>query len=90
MRDRDTIDQALADSGAVVLKDLDDALVGYGERFGEGVAAVYDVDQIVKIFMERDGMSYLGAVEFFEFNVAGGFFGDPRPVFLHRAEIVGS
>ncbi len=34
--------------------------------------------------MARDGMSYEVAVEFFEFNTLGGWFGDSTPVFVRR------
>ncbi len=83
---REEMIDALAESEAVVIDGMDDALIGVGERFGDGVAAVYDLDKMIQILIDRDGMDYPGAVEFVDFNILGAFFGDPRPVFLRKLD----
>jgi hypothetical protein len=34
--------------------------------------------------MERDGMTYEGAAEFFQFNTLGAWVGEHTPLFLWR------
>jgi hypothetical protein len=60
---------------------LEDALIGYVERFGQPALALYDRDKCIEILMTRDGMDYEGAVEFFEFNTLGAWVGEHTPVF---------
>jgi len=65
----------ISDSKAVIFPNLEDALIGYGQqnlgREGTKYYAVYSYDKIIGIFMERDGMTYDEAVDFFSFNTAG-------------------
>lgn len=46
----------------------------------------YDRDKCIQILMERDGMDWETAEEFFEFNVAGAYAGEGAPVYLERIE----
>ena len=50
---------------------LNDAIIGVGVRCGQPPIVVYAVDQIIKVLMDRDGMTNAEAVEFFEFNIEG-------------------
>ena len=43
-------------------------------------SVAYDYDKVIKILMED--MSYEEAVEYFDFNVIGGWVGDSTPVFI--------
>jgi hypothetical protein len=36
--------------------------------------------------MERDGMSYEDATEFFEFNIAGSYVGEATPIWVDDIE----
>jgi len=75
MRDRlATLEVMLADG-------FEDALIGYVERFGMEPVALYDRDMCIHILMTRDGMSYEGAVETFDFNTAGAWVGEKTPAF---------
>lgn len=49
---------------------LDDALIGTVTIFNKTVA-LYDREACLRIFMDRDGMSEEGAVEFFEYVQRG-------------------
>ena len=60
---------------AVLCDGLEDALVGFAERFGMETVAAYDVD------VKRDKMTPEQAREFFEFNVLGSGV-DHAPVFV--------
>jgi len=64
-------DCALADG-------FDDALIGIAQQF----IAVYDREKYVQILVDRDGMDYEEANEFFEFNVQGAYVGEGTPAFL--------
>ena len=64
---------------------FEDALIGYGTQFSYGVA-VYSRRKCLDILVERDGMDYEEAVEFFDFNVTGAYAGENTPVFLEDPE----
>jgi hypothetical protein len=53
-----------------------------------GIQAIcYDEDKVIEILMERDGMTYEEAVEYFEFNIAGAWVGESTPFFMQRMEL---
>ena len=63
---------------------FEEALIGTCSRAGGmGPVALYSADKCIEILMTRDGMSYEGAVEFFEFNVVSAWVGDETPVFAN-------
>ena len=47
---------------------------------------VYEVDKILKILFERDGMSLDDAEEFFNFNIVGSYVGEQTPIFVYKAD----
>ena len=49
---------------------------------GESTRVVYKTEGILKILMDRDGMTYDEASEFFDFNVAGAYMGVYTPLYL--------
>jgi hypothetical protein len=68
--------------GAALFADgLDGALIGIGRRFNEQPVACYSIPHILDQY-QRDGMSYEEAVEFFEYNVIGGWHGEYTPMFV--------
>ena len=60
---------------------MDDAIIGVGQRF-TSYFVVYDMAQVIETLMQRDGMSEEDAVEYFAFNVVGGWVGDETPCFV--------
>jgi len=68
--------------GAIILDGLDDAIVGVTEEFGNGRRVLYSADKIINILMERDGMTWHEAVEFYDYNILGLHAGEQNPVFL--------
>ena len=68
--------------GAVILSDLDDAIIGVVEEFGNGPRILYSTEKIIQILIDRDGMSEEEAVEYYVFNIVGMFAGEQNPVFL--------
>ena len=65
---------------------LDDAIIGVVQRMGIQ-AICYDEDKVIEILMERDGMTYEEAIEYFDFNIAGAWVGESTPFFLQRMEL---
>ena len=68
---------------------LDKACVGWTDSWNghnRNIRLVYDVGQVIKIFQERDGMSYEDAVEFYDYNVAGAYVGESTPIFVNSIE----
>ena len=64
----------------VIYDEFEDAIIGLADRFGMDTSVAYDYDKVIKILMED--MSYEEAVEYFDFNVIGGWVGDSTPVFI--------
>lgn len=60
---------------------FEDAVIGLVERFGMEAIVLYDRDKCIQILLDRDGMTYDGATEFFDFNVIGAWMGDATPAF---------
>jgi len=61
---------------------FDKAVIGVGSRCGQKDIIAYDRDECIAILCRRDGMSYEEAVEYFDFNVVGGYVGERTPVFI--------
>ena len=60
----------LFDEELTTASGLDYAIIGVGVRCGQHPFLIYSVDQVIKILMDRDGMTNDEAIEFFEFNIA--------------------
>ena len=66
---------------------FDDAVIGIGQRCGQEDIIVYDAQKCIKILMERDGMIFEEAREFFEFNTLGAYVGETTPIFVWKRTI---
>jgi hypothetical protein len=67
---------------ALLANGFENAFIGVSEMFGRPPVATYDRDKCIDILVERDGMTYEGAVEYFEINVTGAWVGDSTPIYL--------
>lgn len=67
---------------AMKADDLDSCIIGIASRSGQPDLIVYDSDKIIDLLMERDGMEFSDAVDFFQFNIAGAWVGEGTPLFL--------
>jgi|TARA_R110002020_G_scaffold128567_4_gene288153 hypothetical protein len=73
---------------ALLADGFDAAFVGVVSRGGLSCpVAVYDAERCVEILIERDGMTYEEADEFFSFNVLGSYVGEYTPMYLTRYEL---
>jgi len=60
---------------------FEDAIIGV--CYEKGVhRLVYSKTKCIKVLMDRDGMSYEIALEFFDFNVEGAYVGEQTPVWV--------
>ena len=76
--DRSMLDEYA--EGAIILDNFDDCIVGISEQFGEGNRIVYSKDMIIKKLCEE--MSEEEALEYYDYNILGGYFGEQNPIFL--------
>ena len=68
---------------AVLADGFDEAFIGMVERCGLPAPVVlYDKGKCIQILIDRDGMTYEDAEEFFDFNVTGAWVGEYTPMFL--------
>jgi hypothetical protein len=59
-----------------------DCIVGVISKFGGEQVVAYDIEKVLTRLRERDGMSEIEAIEFFEFNMLGAWMGDHTPMFI--------
>ena len=67
---------------ALLADRFEEAFLGVSEVFGRPPLVTYDRDKCIDILVQRDGMTYDEAVEYFEFNVRGSWVGDSTPIYL--------
>ncbi len=59
---------------SILADGLDDCIVGVLLIKPHTTNVLYSTNKIVRKLMKRDGMSYMDAVEFFDFNIKGAMF----------------
>ena len=69
---------------ALVCDGFDEAILGMAERINFGPVVAYDVDKMIDIMVERDGMTHEEALEYFNFNILGAWMGEFTPVFISK------
>lgn len=69
---------------AIFYDGFDGAILGHGERCGLSVV-LYDANKCIEILM-TDGMTHDEALEYFEFNVLGGYLGPLTPIICYFEE----
>ncbi len=75
---RDFIDTMA--EGAIILDGFEDCIIGITEEYGCGPRLLYSVNSIIKKLMED--MSEEDALEYYQYNILGGHFGEQNPIFL--------
>lgn len=66
---------------ALTADGFDEAIIGMAERIDLGSIVAYDVDKIINILVERDGMSYSEAREYYEYNILNCWMGEQTPIY---------
>jgi hypothetical protein len=67
---------------ALLCDGFDDAIIGMAERINLGPVVAYSVSKILDIMIERDGMTYEDAVEYYDYNIIGSWMGENTPIFI--------
>jgi hypothetical protein len=75
---------AVYNEDALLADGLEEALIGVAERCSKQPLAVYDAKRCIEILVDRDGMSWAEAEEFFSYNTLGAWVGENTPLFLWR------
>ena len=73
---------------AICYDGMDEALIGIyrgdlaRQNMQERSIAVYSYVKFIEVYIKRDGMSEEEAIEFFDYNVAGGYIGKYQPLII--------
>ena len=67
---------------ALLCDGFDEAIIGLATRIGMELVVAYDVEKIIGILINRDGMTYEEAYEYYEFNIVGAWMGEFTPIFI--------
>lgn len=67
---------------ALLCDGFDEAIIGMAERINLGPVVAYSTNKILSIMMERDGMTYEDALEFYDYNILGSWMGEHTPIFI--------
>lgn len=67
---------------ALLCDGFDNAIIGMAERINLGPVVAYSVEKILQTMIDRDGMTYEDALEFYEFNILGSWMGENTPIFI--------
>ena len=62
---------------------FNDALIGWGERCGLETVAIYSIDKIYGILIEKFNMDIQEAIEWYDFNIAGAYMGENTPIYVY-------
>lgn len=68
--------------GAIILDGLDGAIIGITEEFGQEPKILYSVNKILDILTNGGAIDRDEALEYYYYNIVGGYFGERNPVFL--------
>ena len=71
---------------ALTADGFDDAIIGLAYRAGSAPLVAYSISQCIQVLMDRDGMSYDEAVEYFNFNVVDAYVGEGTPIFVRQKD----
>lgn len=82
----DALREELAEENpdAVFFDGLEDAILGVARQYTKPPLVVYDREGILRILMERDGMTLNEADEFCSFNIDCLWAGEGTPLILTR------
>ena len=69
-------------NGLLRYDSLEDAIIGIGERCGQPRVLVYSQSGIFYILLKRDNMTLEEAMDYFYYNIHGGWLGEKTPILL--------
>jgi len=69
---------------ALLCDGFDEAIIDMAERINLSHVVAYDVDKMLEIMVERDGMTYEEPMEYFDYNILGAWMGEYTPVYIRK------
>ncbi len=92
MNKLEAINEQLAemDVSAKTADGFDNAILGIVTDFNSVPRVAYSMTECINILMERDEMTYIGALEYFSYNVEGAYVGETTPIWVDdmRFEVI--
>lgn len=67
---------------------FDSAILGVHDNFTPKPRVIYSRSKCISILIDRDGMSYEDAAEFFDFNISGAYVGEDTPIWCDDVDIL--
>jgi len=74
------------DENVLLMDGFDEALIGFSQRINEPVLAVYSWESMMKVCMDRDGMTDEEAEEYISYNCIGAWVGEQTPIIVMPLE----
>jgi hypothetical protein len=69
----------------MIANGFEEAIIGL-DTSGEVFRIVYDIDTIIQILMDRDGMTEEDALEHFSYNIQGSYVGEGTPLYVYGGD----
>jgi hypothetical protein len=67
---------------ALICDGFDEAIIGIAERINMQPVVAYSVEKIIDIMINKDGMTYEEALEYYDYNILGSWMGENTPIFI--------
>lgn len=75
------------DMNLLLMDNFDEAFIGWSQRINEPELAVYDYERMVKVLVDRDGMTQDEADEYIEYNCIGAWVGEQTPIIVRGLDV---
>lgn len=79
--DKQELWEHIRDEECLIADGFDDAVIGI--VYGDHPKTVYSVSKMLDILTTDEEMTREDAVEFFEYNIAGAYFGEKTPIYVY-------
>lgn len=76
------VSKAFPEDEILMADGFEDAFLGVAMQFNKPIS-IFDYDNCLTI-LQKDGMSYIEAEEYMQFNVVGAYVGENTPAFLFK------
>ena len=76
------VSEAFPEDEILMADGFEDAFLGVAMQFNKPIS-IFDYDKCLTI-LQKDGMSYIEAEEYMQFNVVGAYVGENTPAFLFK------
>ncbi len=74
----------LENEEALLMPGYDECILGVCYQYGRPPVVAYDYEAVITHLMNNGDMTYEEAIEYYEYNIVGGYVGDSTPVFIQK------